>query len=55
MNNRRLPKTDGHYEITAPYVEDIPHADYQNVPDSVVEQFKDIKFEIGRASCRERV
>ncbi len=44
--SHRLPKSDAHYKVTSGYVEDTPVAEYSWAPDSVYEEFLDIKFGI---------
>ncbi|MFC3199641.1 alpha-L-fucosidase [Parapedobacter deserti] len=44
--SHRLPKSDGHYKVTAGYVEENPIPDYTWAPDEAYEEFMDMKFGI---------
>jgi alpha-L-fucosidase len=41
-----LPKSDGHYRQTSPYVEDAPDNDYIHASEKAYESFRDIKFSV---------
>ncbi len=44
--SHRLPKTDGHYKVTAGYIEDDPIPAYHWASDTAYESFLDMKFGI---------
>lgn len=44
--SHRLPSTDGHYQGSCGYVEDIPVPEYTWAPDKAYEDFQDMKFGI---------
>ena len=44
--SHKLPHTDHHYKRTCGYVEEVPVPEYNWAPDSVYEDFQDIKFGI---------
>lgn len=44
--SHRLPKTDGHYKVTAAYVEETPVPEYTWASDEAYEAFLDMKFGI---------
>ncbi len=44
--SHRLPKTDGHYKVTAGYIEDDPIPEYTWAPDEAYDDFMDLKFGI---------
>jgi alpha-L-fucosidase len=41
-----LPKTDYHYKVTQPYIEDEPEAGYLHAPEAAHEAFRDMKFSV---------
>lgn len=44
--SHRLPKTDGHYKVTAGYIEEKPIPEYTWASDETYEEFMDMKFGI---------